>query len=139
MKSISGSATHSIVTVRDGCSTISFDSSGLILEPQVVVLSESSGVNNTVDITVGPSSPLGEQITISIPEALRRVGSEFRVQFNYTVGPAASAVQWLDAASTAGKVRPYVFTQCQAIHARSLLPCMDSPGEYLMIITELRL
>ena len=25
-------------------------------------------------------------------------------------------------------IEQYRYTQCQAIHARSLLPCMDSPG-----------
>jgi leukotriene-A4 hydrolase len=128
-KSIFGSATHSMTIVRDGCATMSFDSNGLIIEPQVEIITESSGRDATnVEISVGQNGPLGEEITISIPEGLRKVGSEFRVRFVYKTGPNASAVQWLDAASTAGKQCPYVFTQCQAIHARSLLPCMDSPG-----------
>lgn len=37
-------------------------------------------------------------------------------------------MQWLDASATKGGKRPFLFTQCQAIHARSLLPCMDTPA-----------
>lgn len=27
-----------------------------------------------------------------------------------------------------GLMHPYMFTQCQAVHARTLLPCQDTPG-----------
>ena len=73
-------------------------------------------------------APLGSTISVSIPESLREVGMEFSVQFNYATDPEASAIQWLEPSATKGGLNPFVFTQCQAIHARSLLPCFDSPG-----------
>jgi aminopeptidase N len=48
-------------------------------------------------------------------------GKVFRVEYETT--EACSAAQWLTPEQTVGKKFAYLFTQCQAIHARSLVPC----------------
>jgi hypothetical protein len=50
-----------------------------------------------------------------------------QVTVEYSTTADGAAAQWLEPSQTAGKQHPYLFTQCQAIHARSLLPCQDTP------------
>lgn len=49
------------------------------------------------------------------------------VHVDYATSPEAAALQWLDPAQTAGGEHPYLFTQSQAILARTWVPCQDSP------------
>ena len=65
---------------------------------------------------------LGQALTIQIPEAVQAV------RVKYATGPRAAALQWLTPAQTAGKKHPLLFTQSQAIDARSWVPLQDSPG-----------
>lgn len=66
-------------------------------------------------------SALGTAITIVLPE-----GTD-TVTLGYRTSPSASGVQWLTPEQTAGKKHPFLFTQAQAIHARSFIPLQDSP------------
>jgi aminopeptidase N len=46
----------------------------------------------------------------------------------FRTSPEARALQWLNASQTASGKDPFLFSQCQAIHARSIFPCQDTPS-----------
>ncbi len=50
------------------------------------------------------------------------------VNVYYSTAPTAAALQWLDPTQTAGGKKPFLFTQSQAILARTWVPCQDTPA-----------
>jgi leukotriene-A4 hydrolase len=71
------------------------------------------------------TEPYGSPLHIKLPggKAKREC---VRVQIDVSTTPECTALQWLDPAQTKGKY-PYMFSQCQAIHCRSIFPCQDTP------------
>jgi aminopeptidase N len=72
---------------------------------------------------LGKADPvLGQPLTVRLPEQVHSV------RIRYTTSPQAAALQWLDREQTATKRHPFLFTQSQAIEARSWIPLQDTPG-----------
>jgi aminopeptidase N len=73
--------------------------------------------------TVGQhNSSFGAPITIELP------ANANAVKLRYATRPGATGLQWLDPEQTAGKQASFLYSQSQAIHARSWIPSQDSPG-----------
>jgi leukotriene-A4 hydrolase len=86
---------------------------------EIVEVSTVSGA--PVPFEVGPDEPiLGRRVRLTLPEATREV------RLRYRTLPDAPALQWLSPEQTAGGRHPFLFSQCQPIHARSLVPLADT-------------
>lgn len=70
---------------------------------------------------------LGQRLRIPFPTGISMNDLQL-LEIEYQTDPVnCSAAQWLTPLQTSGREYPFLFTQCQAIHARSLIPCFDTP------------
>ncbi|HVS01889.1 MAG TPA: M1 family metallopeptidase [Thermoanaerobaculia bacterium] len=69
-----------------------------------------------------PAPHLGRPLIVELPPAARRV------EVDYVTSPDAAALQWLTANQTAVGRHPFLFTQSQAILARTWIPLQDTPA-----------
>ena len=65
----------------------------------------------------------GDTLVLNVSELTWPADSVKIIRIEYETTQGCSAAQWLTPEQTVGKAHPYLFTQCQAIHARSLLTC----------------
>ncbi len=104
------------------------DAKQLILDSRALQIDEAE---------VSPDGVKYQESRFSIGQSDRILGAPLRidiapntkyVRIRYSTDPTASALQWLTPEQTAGKRHPFLYTQSQAIHARSWIPLQDSPG-----------
>jgi leukotriene-A4 hydrolase len=69
--------------------------------------------------------PLGSSLEINYKA---NSSEEFSLKIDYETTDDCTALQWLDPQQTDGKKSPYLFSQCEPIHARSFFPCFDTPS-----------
>lgn len=101
---------------REVSGPVDLDSKGLEVGA-VLVRGQSVGYE------IGPEeSVLGQRLRIDLPPGTTEVA------IRYATSPEAVALQWLTPAQTEGKHHPFLFSQCQAIHARTIIPVQDSPA-----------
>jgi aminopeptidase N len=88
----------------------------------------ADGETAAADYRFGVSDKVkGAPLVISLPETAA-AATEFRVKVMYTTSPDSTALQWLPPKLTAGGKHPLMFSQSQAIHARSWVPVQDTPA-----------
>jgi aminopeptidase N len=82
-----------------------------------------AGAWSDTTFRLDPATPaLGSALRVTVPS-----GAD-RIRITYSSSSAARGLQWLTPAQTAGKRHPFLFSQAQAIHARSFIPLQDTPG-----------
>ncbi len=125
-QTLAGSAALHMERLDPAATIIVLDSRGLEIG-DIGVAAEGSKVK-PVTFEVGQTDPVkGEAIRIQLPAGFKHE-SAFLLKIEYQTGPDASALMWLPPELTAGGKHPFMFTQSQAIHARSWVPLQDTPA-----------
>ncbi|MFI5694982.1 M1 family metallopeptidase [Kribbella sp. NPDC051586] len=118
-KVLAGSATHTLAWAGATDDRLVLDTRDLTV---VAVEGQTAEGWEPLEYSLAvPDKELGAALTI-------RTSRHPRVKVSYRTAPTATGLQWLEPAMTAGGVMPFMFSQSQAIHARSWVPVQDTPS-----------
>jgi len=103
------SITLHVTALEDGVASLVLDVCDLNVGS---VVNADSGETLQFEVQ-SPEGAFGSTLCITLPSTCARKGAEVKVKVQYETSPSCTAVQWLKPAQTAGKVHPYLYTQCQ--------------------------
>jgi len=113
--------------IMSGTATIRYSASEkarhLVLDTRELDITAVTAAGRPVPFTLGAAVPfMGQPLSLTIEPG------DGEVTVAYSTRPEAAALQWLSPAQTDGKKSPFLFSQSQAILARTWAPVQDSPG-----------
>ena len=118
-KTLKGTAVYDLHTHEDAAKVV-FDTRNLNIESVSVQIDQEW--KKTEHSLGKEQKDFGQPLSIPVDAKTNKV------RISYSTNKGAAALQWLDKEQTKGGRYPFLFTQSQAILARTWLPCQDSPG-----------
>ncbi|MBU2426728.1 MAG: M1 family metallopeptidase, partial [Gammaproteobacteria bacterium] len=116
-----GFAEHQLQRKDPNANQFILDTRALIIEK--VMQADNQGHWRKAQFKLSEVDPIkGQALTIELASATDKV----RVYYHTTA--ESSGLQWLNAEQTSEKKQPFLFSQSQAIHARSWIPLQDTPA-----------
>ncbi len=130
-KVLDGIATIDFERVTDDADMLVLDTKDLLIKSvRIFADGKPEGVTDyTMDAA---DKVLGEALRIPLTDKTDQV------LISYRTSPKAEGLQWLSPAQTAGKKYPYLFSQAQALNARTMAPLQDTPAVRMTYSATLR-
>ncbi|KAM0754058.1 hypothetical protein T439DRAFT_322944 [Meredithblackwellia eburnea MCA 4105] len=125
-----GYTIHTMKALHGGIYEAVFDTSYLLISNISLLGSTNKSIKPqpNLEYTVGQRHPvLGSKLSVTLPQPLRE-DDRIKLKIEYETTKSCTAVGWLEASQTGSGKYPFAYSQCQAIHCRSLLPCQDTPS-----------
>ncbi|HBN52557.1 MAG TPA: aminopeptidase [Stenotrophomonas sp.] len=120
-KQIGGTATYALEWKDKAARQLVLDTRELSIAKVEALAAD--GAATPLQFELAPADKVfGSKLTIQTPD------QPASVRITYHTAPTASGLQWLEPSMTEGKKLPFMFSQSQAIHARSWVPLQDTPS-----------
>ncbi|WP_255473376.1 M1 family metallopeptidase [Kangiella sp. HZ709] len=119
-KQLKGHVDLSFERLQSNAQQLILDTRDLTID-RVTSIDSDGNETDTQFVLADKDAVLGSKLTVELKDG------EEKVRIYYNSNPQASGLQWLTPEQTAGKKEPFMFSQAQAIHARSFIPVQDSP------------
>lgn len=121
---IKGFVVHNLRGVKDASSKVVLDTRQLLIKAIQLV----DDAATPLDYELAPEHfAFGQRLEITLPKPLRQ-NETVKIRIHYQTTPECPAAGWLDPSLTEGKTHSYLYSQCQPIFARALVPCQDTPA-----------
>jgi len=117
---VTGSALHHLLVKEIDVKQLVLDTADLDISHV-----EIAGKSVTFDVKA-KHEVMGSALHIDLPSSVP--GQYIDIKIIYKTTKDSTALQWLDKEQTQGKKFPYLFSQCQPIYARALVPVQDTPS-----------
>ncbi len=120
-KQIGGTATYTLEWKDKAAKQLVLDTRELTVEKVEAIAADGKAA--PLPFVLAPADKVfGSKLSIEAPD------QPSKVVITYHTAPTASGLQWLEPSMTEGKKLPFMFSQSQAIHARSWVPLQDTPS-----------
>ena len=120
-KSLGGYAELTLDWLDKNATTLDLDTRELTISK--IEAQDAKGAWRKADYSLGKfDEEKGQPLQIKLPDR------QTRVRIHYRTAPTATALQWLQPVQTMSGKYPFMFSQSQAINARSWVPIQDTPA-----------
>lgn len=106
--------------------TVLQNTSKILLDDRDLKIKSIKYLDKELNFTFSSKGVVGGTIIIDTP--LLEKGTNGSLVIDYHTDEDASALQFMSKEQTIDKKAPYLYSQCQPCHARSIIPCMDTPS-----------
>lgn len=130
-KVLDGIATIDFKRIKEDADMLVLDTKDLLIKSVRIFADDKP--EGVTDYTIDAADKvLGEALRIPLTDKTDQV------LISYRTSPEAEGLQWLSPEQTAGKKYPFLFSQAQALNARTMAPLQDTPAVRITYSATLR-